>query len=42
MDVIRQFTDLSMGWCIRCHKQEHKDVGGRKVLPSTDCAACHY
>jgi hypothetical protein len=41
MDVIRQSVDLSMGWCLRCHK-EHKDVGGKKVSPSTDCAACHY
>ncbi len=41
LDVMRQSADLSMGWCVRCHK-EHRDVGGQKVAPSTDCAVCHY
>ena len=41
MDVLRQSSSLSMGWCVRCHK-DHKDVEGRKVSPSTDCATCHY
>jgi hypothetical protein len=41
MDVIRQSADLSMGWCLKCHK-EHKEIGGRKLSPSTDCSACHY
>jgi hypothetical protein len=41
MEVIRQSVDLSMGWCLKCHK-DHKEIGGRKVSPSTDCAACHY
>jgi hypothetical protein len=41
MDVVRQSTALSMGWCVNCHR-DHKEVGGRKVSPSTDCAACHY
>ena len=44
MDVIRQSANLSMGWCVKCHK-DHKDYsinGGRKLSPSTDCAACHY
>jgi Cytochrome c7 and related cytochrome c/Class III cytochrome C family len=41
MDVIRQSTDLSMGWCVRCHK-DHREVEGRTVTPSTDCAICHY
>jgi hypothetical protein len=43
MEVMRQSFSLSMGWCVRCHKQ-HKDVEGKKVSPSpsTDCAACHY
>jgi hypothetical protein len=41
MDVIRQSASLSMGWCVRCHK-DHKEVGGKKVSPSTDCASCHY
>jgi len=41
MEVMRQTSDLSMGWCLKCHK-EHKDVNGKKVSPSTDCATCHY
>jgi hypothetical protein len=41
LDVMRQSSDLSMGWCVRCHK-DHREIEGRKVSPSTDCAACHY
>jgi Cytochrome c7 and related cytochrome c len=41
MDVIRQSASLSMGWCVRCHKS-HKEIAGKKVSPSTDCATCHY
>lgn len=41
MDVMRQSASLSMGWCLRCHK-DHKEIGGKKVFPSTDCATCHY
>jgi hypothetical protein len=40
MEVIAQKSSLSMGWCVRCHK-EHREIEGKKV-PSTDCAACHY
>jgi hypothetical protein len=41
MDLVRQSADLSMGWCVKCHK-DHKEVGGRKVSPSTDCVTCHH
>jgi hypothetical protein len=41
MDLIRQNSSLSMGWCVKCHK-DHKEIDGKKVSPSTDCAACHY
>jgi hypothetical protein len=41
MEVMRQSSSLSMGWCVRCHK-DHKEIEGKKVSPSTDCAACHY
>jgi Cytochrome c7 and related cytochrome c len=41
MDVISQSFSLSMGWCVKCHK-DHKEIEGKKVSPSTDCAACHY
>jgi len=41
MEVIKQSASLSMGWCVRCHR-DHKEIGGKKVSASTDCAACHY
>jgi hypothetical protein len=41
MEVIRQSSSLSMGWCVKCHK-DHKEIEGKKVSPSTDCATCHY
>jgi Cytochrome c7 and related cytochrome c len=41
MEVIKQSASLSMGWCVRCHK-DHKPIEGKKVSPSTDCATCHY
>jgi hypothetical protein len=41
MDTVRQSANLSMGWCVRCHK-DHREVEGRSVAPSTDCATCHY
>jgi hypothetical protein len=41
MDQVRQVKDLSMGWCVNCHKEE-RNLGARKVTASTDCATCHY
>jgi hypothetical protein len=41
MEEIRQSSSLSMGWCVRCHK-EHKEIDGKKVSPSIACATCHY
>jgi hypothetical protein len=43
MDRVRQVSDLSMGWCVNCHRDSAKNgVAGKKVKPSTDCSACHY
>ena len=43
MERVRQVTDLSMGWCVNCHRQSAETgVAGRQVRPSTDCSACHY
>ena len=43
MERVRQEENLSMGWCVNCHRDAHANgIGGRKVAPSTDCAACHY
>lgn len=50
MERVRQESDLSMGWCVNCHRAN--GVTGSVALPpvatppavhvSTDCAACHY
>jgi hypothetical protein len=40
---VRQAEDLSMGWCVNCHRETAQNgVAGKKVRPSTDCSACHY
>lgn len=41
MERVRQVEDLSMGWCVNCHR-ETSEIDGRSVHASTDCAACHY
>ena len=48
MDRIRQVEDLSMGWCVDCHRNAEradlpaKTLTGKFLRPSTDCAVCHY
>lgn len=43
MDRIRQVEDLSMGWCIECHRNPGQAGPlGKPLRPSTDCAVCHY
>lgn len=43
MERVRQVSDLSMGWCVNCHRQANQTgVNGRQVHASTDCAACHF
>jgi hypothetical protein len=43
MERVRQVGDLSMGWCVNCHRETAQTgVAGKKVRPSTDCSACHY
>jgi nitrate reductase gamma subunit len=43
MERVRQVEDLSMGWCVQCHRdaREH-GVAGREVRPSNDCTTCHH
>jgi hypothetical protein len=42
MDRIRQESDLSMGWCVNCHRDAAKNgVAGKPVHTSLDCATCH-
>jgi hypothetical protein len=43
MERVRQVEDLSMGWCVNCHREMNQTaVAGKKVKTSTDCATCHY
>jgi Cytochrome c7 and related cytochrome c len=43
MERISQVPDLSMGWCINCHRDATKNgVNGRSVKATLDCSACHY
>ncbi|RMG75013.1 MAG: cytochrome C, partial [Bacteroidetes bacterium] len=48
MEVVYQYSNLGMGWCISCHRQEKvKSLG--ETTPYTvedmgglNCARCHY
>jgi len=43
MDRVRQQADLTMGWCVNCHRQNSPGFNGAgKVNPLADCATCHY
>ncbi|RKY21714.1 MAG: hypothetical protein DRQ55_03405 [Planctomycetota bacterium] len=52
MERVRQESDLSMGWCVNCHRENglepHMGTGspGERLDPSeqvsTDCSVCHY
>lgn len=35
MDVISQHSDLSMGWCINCHREQTPEA-------PINCSTCHY
>ncbi len=46
MERVRQVSDLTMGWCVNCHRAENatgRSIGGkRRVNAPTDCSACHH
>jgi len=43
MERVRQVGNLSMGWCINCHRDNTgKVLNGRRMQPSNDCISCHY
>jgi len=43
MERVRQVEDLSMGWCVNCHRDVNATgVAGQEVDASIDCVACHY
>ncbi len=42
MDRVQQVSDLSMGWCVNCHREASRTgVNGKPVKASIDCATCH-
>ncbi len=43
MERVRQVSDLSMGWCVNCHRDANKSgVNGKRVKASLDCVTCHH
>jgi hypothetical protein len=43
MERVRQVEDLSMGWCVNCHRTATAAGGaGARVDASIDCVTCHY
>jgi hypothetical protein len=43
MERVRQVGDLSMGWCVDCHRESNRTgVAGKAVNASVDCTACHF
>jgi hypothetical protein len=43
MERVRQVSDLSMGWCVNCHRDANTNgIVGNKVNAPTDCVACHH
>ena len=43
MERVRQVSDLSMGWCVNCHRDAARTgVAGRSVNPSINCSTCHF
>lgn len=43
MERVRQVSDLSMGWCVNCHRDASRTgIAGRRVNASTNCSTCHF
>jgi respiratory nitrate reductase gamma subunit len=43
MERVRQVENLSMGWCVNCHREVNQTgVAGKRVRASNDCTTCHY
>ncbi|MEK6543560.1 MAG: cytochrome c3 family protein [Elusimicrobiota bacterium] len=44
MDRVRQVADLSMGWCVNCHRQSTRGAPThwKTVRGPLDCTACHW
>lgn len=44
MERVSQFSDLSMGWCVQCHRDNSADPDAPLLTGhvSTDCSTCHF
>ncbi|MBI4463277.1 MAG: cytochrome c3 family protein, partial [Acidobacteria bacterium] len=43
MERVRQVEDLSMGWCVNCHREVNQTgVAGKPVDAPIYCDTCHY
>lgn len=44
MERVRQVQDLSMGWCLDCHRQKSRELGPATpaLFAGEDCGSCHY
>jgi hypothetical protein len=40
MERVNQVADLSMGWCVKCHRKQIREA--HKPASLSDCASCHY
>jgi hypothetical protein len=34
MDIVKQYSDLSMGWCVNCHRQTNVNFAGNHYYDS--------
>jgi hypothetical protein len=43
MERVRHVSDLTMGWCVNCHRDSNRNgVAGKPVRASIECSTCHY
>ena len=44
MEQVRQVSDLSMGWCLDCHREAGKNfnTAPERTKLLSDCSTCHY
>lgn len=43
MERVRQVSDLSMGWCVNCHRDANRTgIAGHRVNASINCSTCHF
>jgi hypothetical protein len=43
MERVEQVSDLSMGWCVNCHRDSNRTgIKGARVEASVNCSTCHF